>query len=381
VFLQRLGLRNFRNLEDEVVEFPERGAALIGDNGQGKTNLLEAIYYLEIFRSLRGARDDQLVSFGREYFRVEGHLSGADDSGEVDVAAGYSREGRRKKVTVDGDEPDRVGEALGRVCAIVFTASDVEIIVGGPGARRRFLDIVLSLGEPGYLLALQRYRQVLSQRNGLLRDGAGLLELAAWNDGLVEAGSQLLETRARWVAARRDSFARYYTAISGGQEAALEYRPSVRAPEPGDSAAEASARDSWARSFLVELERQVDRERRRGLTLVGPHRDDLAFSVAGGSDSVMLRSFGSAGQQRTAAVALRMVEAEALRIARGRRPIVMLDDVFAELDPMRAERVVDLLTAEEWGQVIVTSPKPDEFAFMGGSLAEYRIENGKTRLV
>ncbi len=379
MFLQRLGLRHFRNFEDEVVELPERGAALIGDNGQGKTNLLEAIYYLEIFRSLRGARDDQLVSFGREYFRVEGHLSG--DSGEVDVAAGYSRDGRRKKVTVDGDEPDRVGDAIGRVGAIVFTASDVEIVVGGPGARRRFLDIVLSLGEPGYLLALQRYRQVLSQRNGLLRDGAGPLELAAWNDGLVEAGSRILETRARWVTARRDSFARYYTAISGGQEAALEYRPSVRAPEPGDAATEPAARESWARSFLVELERQVERERRRGLTLVGPHRDDLSFSVTGGSDSVLLRSFGSAGQQRTAAVALRMVEAEALRVARGRRPIVMLDDVFAELDPMRAGRVVDLLTAEKWGQVIVTSPKPDEFAFMGGSLAEYRIENGKMRPV
>jgi len=350
---------------------------LIGDNGQGKTNLLEAIYYLEIFRSFRGARDEQLVAFGGEYFRVEGHLGGGDTSAEVEVAAGYARDGRRKKVTVDGREPARVGEAIGRVGAIVFTASDVEIVAGGPGARRRFLDITLSLGEPGYLQLLQRYRQVLSQRNSLLRDGAGTVELSAWNEGLVDAGSHIAEARARWVSSRQDSFLRIYSAISGGQEGGLDYVPSIPIPIPdGGSAPEVPSVETWAEAFRFQLERLADRERRRGLTVVGPHRDDLAFWVAGGDDVVRLRNFGSAGQQRTAAVALRMVEAENLRSAQGRRPIVMLDDVFAELDPQRAERVVGLLTAEEWGQVIVTSPKPSEFAFMGGTLAEYRIASG-----
>ncbi len=375
MFLQRLGLRNFRNFEDEVVEFPEEGAALIGDNGQGKTNLLEAIYYLEIFRSFRGARDEQLVSFGREYFRVEGSLPDRGRERGAEVAAAYSRDGRRKKVSVDGQEPGRLGDAIGRVGAIIFTASDVDIVVGGPGVRRRFLDIVLSLARPGYLSALQRYRQILSQRNGLLRDGARPVELSAWNEGLVEAGIQICLARAGWVAASRASFSRYYRAISGEQEATLEYRPAVRIGEPYREGM--SAADSWREAFVAELERQAERERRRGLTLVGPHRDDLAFGVSGNSDSVALRSYGSAGQQRTAAVALRMVEAETLRTGRGRRPIVLLDDVFAEFDPSRAERVVELLTAEEWGQVIVTSPKPDEFAVMGDALPEYRISSGR----
>ncbi len=374
MLLQRLRLRNFRNFEDESVEFPERGAALIGDNGQGKTNLLEAIYYLEIFRSFRGARDEQLITFGGGHFRVEAQLSTAGGGEEAEVAAGYSREGRRKKVTVDGREPDRVGEAIGRVGAIIFTASDVEIVAGGPGARRRFLDIILSLVEPGYLAALQRYRQVLSQRNGLLRDSASPDELAAWNSGLVETGSRITEARARWVDSRLASFSRYYAGISGGQEAGLEYKPSVPAADVRQM-----PREGWAEAFHLELDRQAARERRRGLTLVGPHRDDLGLWMTSGSEAMLLRSFGSAGQQRSAAVALRLVEAETLRAARGRRPIVMLDDVFAELDPRRAERVVELFTAEEWGQVFVTSPKPSEIALMGDSLVEYRVVSGTVK--
>jgi DNA replication and repair protein RecF len=376
VFLQRISLRNFRNFESETVEFPERGAAFIGDNGQGKTNLLEAAYYLEIFRSFRGARDEQLITFGSGHFRVEALLSGGEGGEEAEVAAAYARDGRRKKITVDGREPARVADALGRVGAIVFTASDVEIVAGGPGARRRFLDIMLSLVEPGYLPALQRYRQVLSQRNELLRDGASPPELAAWDAGLVTAGSRVVEARARWVGARRAGFARFYAAISGGQDTGLEYVPSVPL-EGGD--AEAPGHEAWEEAFRLEIGRQGERERRRGVTLVGPHRDDLAFWLAGGADPVRMRNFGSAGQQRTAAIALRMVEAETLRAARGRRPIVMLDDVFAELDPARAERVVEMLTAERWGQILVTSPKPDEFALMGDSLAKYKIAAGTVR--
>lgn len=380
MFLQRLSLRNFRNFEDAIVEFPERGAALIGDNGQGKTNLLEAVYYLEIFRSFRGARDEQLITFGCGHFRVEARLVAGVGDEEAEVAAGYAREGRRKKVTVDGREPGRVGEAIGRVGAIVFTASDVEIVAGSPGARRRFLDIILSLVEPGYLTALQRYRQILSQRNELLRVDASPAELVAWNAGLVDAGAQVADSRSRWVGARRSSFARYYAAISGGQEAGVEYLPSI--PQPPDSTEAGAAREGWAQAFAVELEQVTAKERRRGVTLVGPHRDDLRFWLSDdGAERTQLRSFGSAGQQRSAAVALRLVEAETVRAARGQRPIVMLDDVLAELDPQRAERVVELFTAAEWGQVFVTSPKPSEVAYMGDSLAEYRVDRGTVRSV
>ena len=376
VFLRRLQLRNFRNFENEIVEFPQARAALIGDNGQGKTNLLEAVYYLEIFRSFRGARDEQLIAFGSGHFRVEGQLSSDGNGEETEVAAGYVREGRRKKVTLNGAEPDRVAEAIGRVGAIIFTASDVEIIAGAPGARRRFLDIVLSLAEPGYLAALQRYRQILAQRNELLRDGAERRELGAWDQGLVDSGSRIIEARARWVESKRESFSQYYAAISGGHEAAAEYAPSVPSPATDEGTPGLA---SWAESFRFELQRQAERERRRAMTVTGPHRDDLKFWTSVGSEPLELRSYGSAGQQRTAAVALRMVEAEALQRTRGCRPIVMLDDVFAELDPQRGQRIIQLLGEHEWGQIIMTSPKPSDLEIMSGSLAQYRIEGGTVR--
>ena len=380
MFLDRIGLQNFRNFENEAVELPEEGAVLIGANGQGKTNLLEAIYYLEIFRSFRGARDEQLIGFGAEYFRVEGRLKDSSGGEAVEVAVGYVRNGRRKKVTINGGEPDRMAEGIGRVGAIIFTASDVEMVAGGPGARRRFLDIILSLVEPGYLATLQRYRQILTQRNELLRDRTDASDLSAWNDGLVSAGSQIIEARARWIASARPSFTRHYETISGGQRAAMEYVPSVSSPGPsGDGAT--PTREEWAGAFAAHVERVAERERRRGVTVVGPHRDDLGLGMSNGDEAVNLRTFGSAGQQRSAAIALRMVEAETLRSSTGRQPIVMLDDVFAELDPDRASRIIGLLSQQEWGQIIVTSPKPDDYALMGGRLSEYRIDGGRVSRV
>ncbi len=384
VFLARISLRNFRNFENEVIELPQEGAALIGANGQGKTNLLEAIYYLEIFRSFRGARDDQLVNFGAEYFRVEAHVACVDDGegGEaVEVAAGYVRDGRRKKVTINGGEAARMAEGIGRIGAIIFTASDVEMVAGGPGARRRFLDIALSLVEPSYLADLQRYRQILTQRNELLRERGDASSLAAWNDGLVAVGSRIMQARARWISDARPRFSRHCEAISGGEEAAMEYAPSVSMINGEQADGSKPTREEWESAFREQLDRLRERERRRGVTVVGPHRDDLRLGLLGRRDQLSLRAFGSAGQQRTAAIALRMVEAETWRESRGRRPIVMLDDVFAELDPQRATRMFEMLSSQEWGQVIVTSPKPDDYALMGGRLSEYRIERGRVNRV
>src|ERR1044071_6355088 len=141
VYLSRLHLRNWRNFAEQVVEIPPEGAALIGDNGQGKTNLLEAVYYLEIFRSFRGAPDEQLVRFGEEVFRVEGTLAAAG-GGERTIAAAFERRRRKKKVVVNGAEPELLGDALGLVGAVIFSPADVELVSGGPGERRRVLDIV-----------------------------------------------------------------------------------------------------------------------------------------------------------------------------------------------------------------------------------------------
>ncbi|MGH7505199.1 MAG: DNA replication/repair protein RecF [Longimicrobiales bacterium] len=375
---RELRLRQFRNFASLDVVFPAPGVAVVGDNGAGKTNLLEALYYLEIFRSFRGAPDEQLVRFGGEAFHVRGLFVDTATGTEREVTAAYEPRTRRKRVTVDGLEQERLGDAIGVVGTVVFSPGDMAIVAGPPAERRRFLDIVLSLNAPGYLAALQRYRQVLRQRNALLRDGAAAPSLVPWDDALAEWGGRIVAARATWVEGSREAFATTCEAISGGTPASLRYRARLPGNAPLEDAATAAA------ALGTELERLAPRERERGVTLVGPHRDDLAMLACGPDGEVDLRDFGSGGQLRTAAVALRMVEAETVRRVRGRTPLVLLDDVFAELDPGRSRRILELLDREERGQVILTAPRESDVELrrtdvagsFASSLATWRIAGG-----
>jgi len=365
-----LRVRHFRNLGEQELVFPADGVAIVGPNAQGKTNLLEAIYYLETFRSFRGSSADQLTGFGQEGFWVGAEVEA--DLPEVDpvaVTAGYQRSGRRRKVTVDGDEPGRVGDAIGKLGAVVFSPSDVTIVNDGPDQRRRFLDIVLSLNAPGYLDALQRYRHVLSQRNAALKANQPDDVVRAWDHALAESGGAVMLGRHRWVEAWSETFSRYYTTISGGRSATMAYAPR-------------HAAEKWTQEGIVEdLARGVrdawDSDLRNRTTTVGPHRDELSLGIEDDAEPLEVRRYGSGGQRRTAALALRLVEAATIRSTRGREPMVLMDDVFAELDETRSERILDLLHAEEAGQVILTAPKDSDVRLRADSLARWRIERGR----
>jgi DNA replication and repair protein RecF len=369
VHLSGLQLRHFRNLAEHQLDLPAEGIAVIGENAQGKTNLLEAIYYLETFRSFRGSRDPRLVAFGEEFFRVVGSLTDPSSSDTVNVAAAFQLKGKKKKVTVDGAEPGRLGDALGRVAAVLFSPADVGLVSEGPGVRRRFLDIVLSLNMPGYLEALQRFRQALSQRNAALKEGRGLASVEVWDPGLVENGSRVLEERLRWSSRWASAFAGYYRRISGARTGTMTYRPGVRLEGVED-------RDGIQRAFEAALAETRDRELRLGSTVVGPQRDDLALSVTEGGEERDLREYGSGGQRRTAALALRLVEGATIRDARGQEPIVLMDDIFAELDPGRSERILALMEEEETGQVILTVPKESDIRLRRDSLPRWTIRDG-----
>jgi len=371
VHLSRLTLRHFRNLGTQDLEIPPEGVAIVGDNAQGKSNLLEAIYYLETFRSFRGARDEQLVAFGEEVFRVTGDL--AEDVGKmppVRVAAAYEKKGKRKKVTMDGVEPERVGDALGRVAAVVFSPADVELVSGGPGERRRYLDIVLSLSVPGYLKSLQEFRRILVRRNAALKDGQPGAVVMAWDHGLVRSGASVMAARREWIEARCGSFREYYSAVSGGAGARMAYRPNVRL----DGARSA---DDVGEAYRNALMASAERERRNGTTVVGPHRDEMVLTLEDETDDLDLRDYGSGGQRRTAALALRLAEARTIREARGQEPVILLDDVFAELDGGRSERVLDLMEREETGQVVLTAPKESDVRIRRDALPRWRITAGK----
>ena len=370
--LTGLSLRRFRNLGVQDLEIPREGMALVGDNAQGKSSFLEAIYYLETFRSFRGAPDEQLVAFGEDVFRVAGTIEPGEESGATasGITAAYARKGRRKKVTVDGTEPQRLADGLGRLAAVIFAPTDIELVSGGPIERRRFLDIVLSLGDAGYLGALQQYRQILARRNASLKARQAQSVVAAWNPGLVRSGARVIGQRRDWVERSRAAFGSYYERISGEGGARMSYRSSV-------PLADAGSIDEIESCFRTALEGAVERERRLGATVVGPHRDDVRLKLDGARDALDLRTYGSGGQRRTAALALRLVEARSIRERRGSPPLVLLDDVFAELDAGRSERVLELMDSDEIGQVLVTAPKVEDVRVRADVLPRWRIRDGR----
>ena len=369
--LSTLALRHFRNLHVQEVEFPPEGAALIGDNAQGKSNFLEAIYYLETLRSFRGARDEQMVAFGEDVFRVVGSTrpDEGDEVGGAEVAAAFQRKGKRKKVSINGTEPDRMTDALGTLSAVIFSPADIELISGGPSERRRFLDIVLSLNEPGYVRALQDFKKVLARRNASLKAGDPASLVSVWNQGLIRSGADVMKARLAWISDRCGSFGDYYMRISDGTRARMTYRPNVSLPsEPTLEAIQASYAEALADS--------ADRERRMGVTVAGPQRDDVRLQLVDERDGLDLRDYGSGGQRRTAALSLRLVEAMTIRERRGQKPLILLDDVFAELDGGRSERILELIDTQDTGQVVLTAPKDGDVRLRRDSLPRWRISAG-----
>lgn len=342
--IRTLALRDFRNFERLQLELPSDGLAVVGENGQGKTNLLEAMYYFSLLRSARGARDVDVVRFGASGFFIEAEVRVPDPHS---LSIGFERAGRRKKVRRDGAVIDRLSDALGALPAVMFSPSDVELVSGAPRARRRYLDVMLALTSRGYLHALQQYRGALERRNATLRNAAtrasdSTRSIEVWERPLAEHGATVIRTRRAWVARVHRRFADRCVAIGERLPMELRYVTTVNAN---------------AESLELELAEALAAKRaadlRMGLTLVGPHRDDLGMLLAGRE----LRAFGSAGQQRTAAIALRTLEAETLRDARGAAPVFLLDDPFAELDERRAARVLELLREIGLGQTILAVPR------------------------
>jgi DNA replication and repair protein RecF len=367
VLLSTLALRDFRNLARLDLTLPSAGVVVIGENGQGKTNLLEAIYYLHLLRSVRGARDVDVVRFGAPGFHIAARTGGGPHH---ELSAGFERQGRRKRVKVDGGEPPRLSDALGALPWVLFSPADVDLVAGAPSSRRRYLDILLALSSRPYLAALQRYRAALAQRNAALRDamrGAGVRSeqrVAVWEAPLAEHGAVLWRERVMWTDLAAGRFAELCAAIGEQAPVAMRYATSL---EPASMEL-----DEVVRALTVALEQKRGLDMRRGLTHAGPHRDDLVLTL----DGRELRAFGSAGQQRTAAIALRLLEAETLRARLGVAPLFLLDDPFAELDVRRSSNILELLAEQGMGQTLLTVPRESDIPPALTTLARWRIAAG-----
>lgn len=363
--LRALTLRDFRNVAHAELACADDGIVVLGENGHGKSNLIEAIAYLRLLRSQRGARDRDLIRFGEPAFHLSADLEG---TGAHRATAAVDKQGR-KKITLDGGEPEKLTDALDALPSVSFSPRDVDLVAGSPAERRRYLDITLALTSRSYLNALRHYRGALARRNAALRDaaratrgaqGEAVGAVAAWEPALAEHGAVIITQRRDWVAARATEFQRQCVAI--GERGA---------PTLGYAGSFAEAED--VRGALREqLERQREHDIRRCLTHAGPHRDDLALALDGRD----LRLVGSAGQQRTAAIVLRLLEAATHRDAKGVTPLLLLDDPFAELDRRRTGRILALLEEVGTGQVVLCVPREDEIPARYTKLARWRVRDG-----
>ena len=366
--LVALDVRDFRNLAHVELAPPPEGLVVIGENGQGKTNLLEAIYYLQILRSARGARDQDIVRFGADAFHIGAEV---ETDTRHTIGVGFERAGKRKRVRIDGVIPDRLSDALAALPSVMFSPADVELIAGSPSMRRRFLDIMLALTAPGYLAALQGYRAALARRNAALRDAArggrnAAASVAVWEPPLAQHGAVLWSERRAWVASVAARFETLCHDI--GETATVRLRYASATAPCDDPVAALSA--------ALEEKRSLDL--RRGITHSGPHRDDLAITLAGADGAPRdLRVFASAGQQRSAAIALRMLEAATLSERTGRIPVLLLDDPFAELDARRAARILGLLTRDGLGQTMLAVPRESDIPQQFTRLERFGVHEGR----
>jgi DNA replication and repair protein RecF len=328
----RLVARGFRNLADTELAFPATGVALIGANGQGKTNLLEALAYPVLFRSLRGARDRDVARFGGPGF----HLGLGRDDGLTIEVTWHAADGRKSVLVGETSEPRLTG-ALGHWLAVAFLPTDMALIEGGAAERRRWVDRLLSLADPTYLSALLRYRAAVAQRGAALRRG-DTASAAAFDGALARSGAQVVAGRHRWVETAGPAWRAELERLGEPLDVGLRYRGDGSLGDPA----------AWSERLAGSRERDLS----RGQTHVGPHRDDLALDLGGHP----LRRFGSTGQQRTAAIGLRLLEHATLRAARSTAPAVLVDDVFAELDAVRQRRLAIRL-GELGAQLVVTAPR------------------------
>ncbi len=367
---------NFRNHRESVLEFGDGVNALLGDNGEGKTNILEAISYLSLTKSFYASADATVVQIGQDGFEIEGVIvSGGGVAHRVHV--GYDVPGAVKVYEIDGARPERLSSVIGQFPIVILSPENGAITFGGPAERRRFMDLTLSQISPAYLETLFEYRRVVRQRNRLLLDARmrgtqpeALLE--PWDEGLALHGSILVERRQKFVEEFAGYVVRSYGDLveGGGERPGIVYETMC---VMGGGSAQREAVADGIRGLVRHLRSE---ELRRGTTLVGPHRDNLRFTLS----DVPVQEYASQGQHKSFLVALKIAEFAYLRERRGERPILLLDDVFSELDGRRSARMLHLV--EGLGQTIITATEVRPFGaaiVWNDANRKFTVERGTCR--
>ncbi len=334
MILRRLAIDNFKNIGEARLEFSPKANCLLGNNGMGKSNLLDAIYYLSFCKSFNGVQDVMLVKRDEEFCVVNACYLRRDVGEELSL--GMSR-GKRKTLKRKGKEYQRLSQHIGLFPLVIIAPNDIDIIRGNSDERRRFIDMIISQSDRTYLDCLIKYNKALEQRNKLLRDGCVDHNLyVAIEMTMAMAAGYINRQRREWVERLSDIFNRYYTAVAGdGEQVELRYQSRLNDAEA-------------TMETLLDGARRHDEVVKH--TSVGIHRDDIDMSIAG----MPVKRTGSQGQCKTFTIALRLAQYELLSVATNLKPLLLLDDIFDKLDATRVERIMEIVMRDTFGQIFIT---------------------------
>lgn len=345
--IERLQLTDYRNYESLTLDFSDKINVFIGENAQGKTNVMESIYVLAMAKSHRTANDKELIRWDADYGKIEGVVN--KRYGDVPIELTISKKGKKGKV--NHLEQTKLSNYIGQMNVVMFAPEDLNIVKGSPQIRRRFIDMEIGQISPVYLHDLLKFQKILKQRNHLLKSNQGKASLASdmmfeiYTEQYVQAAIQIIRKRFKFMELLQAWAEPIHFGISRGLEKlVINYRPV--------SGMEASwSTEKMSEYLAVKLEEVKQREIDRGITLIGPHRDDLQFFV----NDYDVQTYGSQGQQRTTALSLKLAEIELIKQETKETPILLLDDVLSELDDYRQSHLLNTIQGEVQTFVTTTS--------------------------
>jgi len=357
MYIKSINLQNFRNIESLSIELNPGVNIFYGDNGSGKTNVLEALFVLCLGRSHRAAAESVMIREGCDFYRLEGEIS--VDGNSMTLAVAY-QVGARKKVMID-KVAVRLPELYSNFALVAAGPEDSHILSGSPSIRRNFIDIYLSQHSDSYLATLSSYQKALNHKDAALKKK---MDPEPFNALLIQAGAAIMKQRREYLAELHKLAGQYYKQISGGGTLELGYMPSVRIPEEVESV------EQIAEVYRRSLEANAERERIMETSLVGIHRDDIHFAI----NWLPARSHGSQGEWRTASVSLKLAVYHLLKQKRGFHPTLLLDEIFAELDQRRSKALMQAF--KDFKQLFLTTAvEPPDFLREGSR--SYRIADGQ----
>ena len=343
MFVEQVYLSNFRNYETANVKFKDGTNVIYGANARGKTNILEAVYIMSIGRSHRGSKESEMIRFGQNSSKIaiKFYSHGRDNKSEINLF-----NNKKKMIRINGVAADKTSQLIGHLNTVIFCPENLKLVKGSPGVRRKMLDLGICQLRQKYFHSLSSYYKVLEQRNKLLKDEPESEMLCVWDEKLTECGTDVIWYRNSFIERLNEKIKKIIKEICE-EDIDLIYDCGFQAENLRD-------KEIIKKNFEDELKKNIEREKKLGISLVGPHRDDFKILL----NSKEAKLYASQGQQRTIALAIKMAEVELIKDDMGQTPVLLLDDVLSELDERRREYVLNKIKNI---QVIITCTEKDLF--------------------